>query len=191
VLFQFFSGYLPYDRTGNVVFKVQELLCTGLSGYILYLITTRFRSSYEHDLDVVKCYYLISVAFVVALVFHPNLNRSFIADFAWAFTQYLETIALLAQFKLFHKKGGDIETYTSHFVAAQAISRVLSIIFWVFTYSELNTDDRTRTVSPLPEYVGHCFLMAQIIHLLIMADFMYYWLKAIIRGVNVRLPTHV
>lgn len=88
-------------------------------------------------------------------------------------------------------QGGEIESYTSHFVAAQAISRVLSIIFWVFTYSELNTDDRSRTVSPLPEYVGHCFLLAQIIHLLIMADFMYYWVKAMLRGGNVRLPTHV
>jgi len=35
-------------------------------------------------------------------------------------------------------KGGEIETYTSHFVASQAISRILSIIFWIFTYAELN-----------------------------------------------------
>lgn len=98
------QGYLPFDSTGNFVFKAQELLCTLLSGYILYLITTKYKISYNHDLDSVKCYYLIAVAFVVAAIFHPNLNRQFIADFAWAFTQYLETIALLAQFKLFHKK---------------------------------------------------------------------------------------
>lgn len=35
-------------------------------------------------------------------------------------------------------QGGEIETFTSHFVASQAISRILSIIFWIFTYSELN-----------------------------------------------------
>jgi hypothetical protein len=64
----------------------------------------KYKSSYNRDMDVVKCYYLIAVAFVVALIFHPNLNRTFYADFAWAFSQYLETIALLAQFKLFHKK---------------------------------------------------------------------------------------
>jgi hypothetical protein len=80
---------LPYDSTGNFVFKAQELLCTGLSAYILYLIMTKFKSSYNRDLDVVKCYYLIAVAFVVALIFHPNLNRTFYADFAWAFSQYL------------------------------------------------------------------------------------------------------
>ena len=76
-------------------------------------------------------------------------------------------------------------------MAAQAISRVFSIIFWLFTYTELNTDDTAKSHSPLPEYVGHCFLLAQIIHLLIMADFMYYWIRAMYKGVNVSLPSHV
>lgn len=88
---------------------------------------------------------MIGFAAVMALLFHSNLNRTIIADYGWAFTQYLETVAILSQFVLFTKKviknvtqGGEIETYTSHFVASQAISRILSILFWVFTYSELN-----------------------------------------------------
>lgn len=71
----------------------------------------KFKTSYNKDLDVVKSYYLIAVAFLVALVFHPNLNRHFYADFAWAFSQYLETIALLAQFILFNKKVNDDNLY--------------------------------------------------------------------------------
>ncbi len=98
------QGYLPYDNTGNFIFKAQELLCTALSAYTLYLITVKFKSSYNRDLDIVRSYYLIAVAFVVALVFHSNLNRNFFADFSWAFSQYLETIALLSQFILFNKK---------------------------------------------------------------------------------------
>lgn len=64
----------------------------------------KFKGSYDAEYDVVKSYYLIAIAFVVAIIFHPNLNRRFVADFAWAFSQYLETIALLSQFILFNKK---------------------------------------------------------------------------------------
>jgi sterol desaturase/sphingolipid hydroxylase (fatty acid hydroxylase superfamily) len=74
-------------------------------------------------------------------------------------------------------------------VAAQAISRVLFIIFWVFTYAELNTD---RASSLLSEYVGYWFMISQIIHLFIMADFMYYWIKAMRTGSGViQLPVYI
>lgn len=76
-------------------------------------------------------------------------------------------------------------------MAAQAIARVLSIVFWVFTYKELNTSDRSAASSPMPEYAGHCFLLAQCIHLLIMGDFLVYWINAMFKGVNVTLPSHV
>lgn len=140
---------------------------------------------------------MILFAAVMALLFHSNLNRTIVADYGWAFTQYLETVAILGQFVLFTRKvrnenniGGEIETYTSHFVASQAISRILSLIFWTFTYTELNDLDRERSTSILPEYVGYWFMFSQIIHLIIMADFLYYWIKAIRRGEGVMLPTY-
>jgi|688.fasta_scaffold439974_1 sterol desaturase/sphingolipid hydroxylase (fatty acid hydroxylase superfamily) len=84
---------------------------------------------------------------------------------------------------------GDIESYTSHFVAAQGISRILYITFWIFTYAELNTES---AMSLLSEYVGYWFMASQIIHLIIMADFMYYWVKAVRHGSGViQLPTYI
>jgi len=55
----------------------------------LYAILVPFKTSYNQDLDTVKCYYLIIFAAVMAAVFHSNLNRTVIADYGWAFTQYL------------------------------------------------------------------------------------------------------
>lgn len=63
-----------------------------------------FKNSYNQDLDTVKCYYLIALAAVLALLFHSSLNRSFIGDYTWAFTQYLETFAIFSQFVLFRNK---------------------------------------------------------------------------------------
>lgn len=98
------QGYLPNDETGNFIFKVQEFLATVLSGYVLYNIMVVFRTSYNHDLDTVKSYYLIGLAAVLALLFHSSLNRSFLGDYTWAFTQYLETFAIFSQFVLFRNK---------------------------------------------------------------------------------------
>lgn len=47
---------------------------------------------------------MIIFAAVMAAIFHSNLNRTVVADYGWAFTQYLETVAILGQFVLFTKK---------------------------------------------------------------------------------------
>lgn len=79
-------------------------MAVGFTGYILYSIFVPFKTSYNQDLDTVKCYYLIGFAAVIAVFFHSNLNRSVVADYGWAFTQYLETVAILSQFVIFTKK---------------------------------------------------------------------------------------
>ncbi len=63
-----------------------------------------YKSTYNQDLDTVKSYYIIAVAAVLALIFHSSLNRSFVGDYLWAFSQYLETFAILCQFVLFRNK---------------------------------------------------------------------------------------
>jgi hypothetical protein len=83
------QGYLPFDSTGDIIFKLQEILGTVLAGYILYCIVGPFRTSYNRDIDVIKSWYLIVVAAFFAVLFHSNLNRSVWADFGWAFSQYL------------------------------------------------------------------------------------------------------
>ena len=104
ILFIAYKGYLPFDESGDTIFKFQEVLATILSGYILYCIWEPYKTSYNQDLDVVKSYYLIIVAAILGVLFHSDLNRSFLGDFTWAFTQYLETIAIISQFVLFNKK---------------------------------------------------------------------------------------
>lgn len=48
-----------------------------------------YNISYNQDLDTVKSYYLVGVAFILAILFHSNLNKSLLGDFLWAFNQYL------------------------------------------------------------------------------------------------------
>lgn len=98
------QGYLPFDSSGDTIFKLQEVLATAFSYYILYAIYGPYKTSYNQDVDTIKSYYLVIFAAVMAIFFHSNLNRTIVADYGWAFTQYLETVAILSQFILFTKK---------------------------------------------------------------------------------------
>lgn len=48
--------------------------------------------------------YLAAPCFVLALLFHPGLNSHFLADTTWAFSMYLESVAMLPQLVMFQKQ---------------------------------------------------------------------------------------
>jgi len=51
-------------------------------------------------------------------------------------------------------KGGEIEIFTSNFVASQGLARLLCFIFWIFTFDELNdvTDDEASNSGSLVKH---------------------------------------
>ena len=115
---------------------------------VVYLLSGNLKNSYNKDLDVIQFYYILPPAAILALLFHPSLNQFFPADvnfsfiqFAWTFALYAEAVAMFPQIWVFTKKSGEIENYTSHYVACQAISRIFSFIFWTFSYHELNDSE--------------------------------------------------
>lgn len=145
-----YDGYLPYDSTGDFFYRATEIVAFLCCGSLIYFIHNKFKSTFNQEIDNVKWFYLVPVAFVLAMMFHPSLNNNFICDVAWTFALYLEAVAMFPQIYLFAKKGGEIESYTSHFVASQAFSRISAFIFWIFSYHELNDPQGSSLVNPFP-----------------------------------------
>ena len=107
-------------------------------------------------MDTMKFYYFAIPTFILAALFHPNLNNKLHADVAWTFALYYEAMAMFPQLDLFRKKGGEIESFTSHYVASTGLSRLLHFCFWVASYSELN--EELNRYSFLPMHVGYFVL---------------------------------
>jgi len=149
---------------------------------VIYLMLFKFRGSYEFDLDSVKAYYLVPIPFVLALLVHPGLNNHYLSDCSWTFAQYLEAIAMFPQLYLFQKKGGEIEAFTSHFVASEAISKALNFIFWVYSFHELNDYHSKNNWTLLPSLVGYFVIFAQVLQIILMADFFYHYVKSLMKG---------
>lgn len=97
---------------------------------------------------------------------------------------YLETVAIIPQLYLFQRTKGQIESWTSHFVFTLGLSRFLYVLFWVSSYHELAEPGKSITGG----WVGIFVLMNNIIQLLVMIDYCYYYIKAAKSGTNLQLP---
>lgn len=175
----FYEGYLPYDRTGDWLYQTIEGLTFIFASTISYLCRVRYADSYDRESDRLNPLYLIIPSFLISLLIHPALNASIPADISWTFALFLETTSCLPQLFMFQKQQ-KVEPFTTHFLAGQALSKVVSFLFWLSCYSELN--DPTRKLN---SYVGIWVIVMQVIQLLVMGDFIHHYIRCVSRGVPV------
>lgn len=99
---------------------------------------------------------------------------------------YLEAVAIFPQIYMFQRQaadeGGTVEALIGHTVFALGSARIFELIFWLGSFKELADSNGSR----LPGYI---VLFSQIGHLVMLADFFYYYFKSISRGLPMELPT--
>lgn len=174
-----FEGYLPFDKSGDWFYQVCEALGFCLAGSIVFFCRMRYVTTYDPATDTFNHFWLILGALGLSLIFHPNLNNFLPSDIAWAFALYLESVAVLCQLFMFMKEG-QAQPHTSHFLAAQALAKVLSFIFWASSFSELSNPNHY-----IKSFVGNWVVAAQLVQLLVMGDFIYHYIRCIRQGIPV------
>ena len=176
-----FSGYLPSDNSGDWFYQLTEIISLLCVLLLIYLTLIVYTETSDYTNDKVPFYYLAIPTFILACIVHTSLNGFLPTDITWCFSMYLEAVAIFPQIQLFVVKKGQIETYTSHYVALCGLSRLLSLIFWWDTYPELNTQDG-NSISLFCNYCGYFIIASQVIQLLIMIDYYYLYLKSLFKG---------
>jgi len=174
-----YEGYLPFDKSGDWLYQSCEAVGLCLAGSIVYMCRAQFPSTYSLQTDTLNHFYLIGPAAAIALILHPHLNNFLPSDIAWAFALYLESVTVLPQLFMFMKEG-KAQPHTSHFLAAQALSRLMSFIFWGSSFSELSNPDHY-----IKKFVGNWVVGIQLIQLLVMGDFIYHYIRCIQKGIPV------
>ena len=174
----FYPGYLPSDSSGSWLYQLSDILSLCICGLLIYLIYFKHNETSDIMLDnSIPFYYLAIPCYLLALLVRSSLNFNMFCDINWAFSMYLEAVAIFPQILLFSKKRGQIESFTSHYVALCGLSRLFSLIFWWDTYEELIADDLL-----FGAYVGYFIIGSQILQLIIMADYYYLYFKSILKG---------
>lgn len=182
----FFTGYLPSDTAGDWFYQLTEITSVGLILVLLYFINSKYKETSDTMLDNIYYYYLAIPAYGLALIIHTTLNSFFFTDVNWTFSMYLEAVAIFPQIKLFMTKKGQIEAYTSHYVALCGLSRLLSLLFWWDTYKELNVESKSA-FSLFSGISGYFVIFSQILQLLILADYYYLYFKSLMKGEQITL----
>lgn len=191
------EGYLPFDKSGDHAYHLLEiisLIATAISIYVLML--GPLRASYDHKHDKfgnseqlgaeLGALWLFMPCVILAIGFHPGLNKDFFSDTCWTISMYIEGVSMIPQLFMFSlsaaEEGGVIETRLGHTVALLGFSRVFELLFWAKSYHEL-IDERMGST-----FASYMVLLTQIVQLVIMGDFFYYYIKAWSKGEKMVLP---
>lgn len=132
------------------------------------------RSTYQIDLDVLKIQYLVPGCYLAALLVRPHFHGwTSVYGYWWSSCLYMDVMALMPQVVMMSRgmqsTEGKVEAPIAHFVAATFLSRVDDL--WDSLVFETSLRDNNATA-----YWTVVFM--QSVHLLLVADFMYYWIKA-------------
>jgi hypothetical protein len=173
------NGYLPMDVSGDWVFQTADILSLIMTLTLLRRMYTTHSGTYQEDYDTFNVYRLVPPCIVLAMCVHGHLNGCPFYDTIWTASMNLDTIAMLPQLWMLAKIGGEVDGMTSHFVVSLAFSRVCAFAFWSQGYTELFR---------VSKVAGYQLLFAHGMQVFLSLDFVYYYIKARVKGNRMQLP---
>ena len=189
------QGYLPFDKTGDWFYHVVEFISLGAVGLLLFGIFGPLKSTYDSKYDKFGNFkipseygalYLFVPCLILALIFHPQLNKEMFSDTCWTLSMYVEAVAMVPQLYMFQKQASDqdgtVEAVLSHTTFAIGFSRIFELLFWIGSFHELSNSTG--------KFPGYIILLSQFTQLVIMGDFFYYYFQAVSSGGPMELPTY-
>jgi len=151
---------------------VTEVLLSGSLVMVLEVTWSVFkthRDTYQADLDILHVKFLVPSCFILAVLVHPTFTfETPTYAYFWSCCLYLDVLALMPQVVMMGRSGGKLEACSCNFVAVTALSRMVDLIAWW-------SDERNDLVDPFSRGL---IIFFHVLHLLLVADFMYYFIKA-------------
>eukprot|EP00929_Paragymnodinium_shiwhaense_P002928 TRINITY_DN103269_c0_g1_i1.p1 TRINITY_DN103269_c0_g1~~TRINITY_DN103269_c0_g1_i1.p1 ORF type:complete len:294 (+),score=72.14 TRINITY_DN103269_c0_g1_i1:78-959(+) len=169
------NGYLPVDDSGDWFYQAVDISAVLLELWTLHQVLVVRRNSYQEEADTFPVAPIVIGAYILAAIFHADMNYRPFFDTAWMAGLFLSTVAVLPQLWLINRTGGRVEALMSHHIAAMALGTMLSGLFMFYAREDISC-------SPWVTDVNHAvlaILAAHLLHLLFLGDFAYYYLKAV------------
>jgi hypothetical protein len=178
------NGYLPVDASGDYVFQAVDLLSIAIIAWLLHQLLVEKRHTYQAEEDSLPIAPMVVASLILAALLHGNMNSRPLFDTLWMAGLFVSTVAVLPQLWLVTRTGGKVEALTSHHIAAMAAGRALSGLFMWHARGDI-------TCVPWAGEFNHAIwaiLGAHALHMILLGDFTYYYIKALIaRGLDCRL----
>ncbi|RYC60720.1 hypothetical protein CHU98_g5483 [Xylaria longipes] len=154
----------------NIIFKI---LFIGSQGYIVYLMTTKYKPTHDPNLDTFRVQYLLGGAAVLAILIPYRYTLS---EILWAFSIWLESVAILPQLFMLQRTG-EAETITTHYLFALGIYRGLYIPNWIYRYL---TEPNHKA-----DWIA---IVAGVVQTILYSDFFWIYYTKVMKGKKFKLP---
>ncbi|KIW18184.1 hypothetical protein PV08_02472 [Exophiala spinifera] len=149
------------DSAWNTIFKIIFL---SSSAYTLWVMLNDYKPTHDPNLDTFRVSYLTGGSAILAILFPYKWT---ISEMLWAFSLWLESVAILPQLFMLQRTG-EAETITTHYLFALGIYRALYIPNWIYRYFAEGHFD------PIPVIAG-------IIQTVLYSDFFWvYYTKSVL-----------
>ncbi|KGM91829.1 uncharacterized protein PADG_12147 [Paracoccidioides brasiliensis Pb18] len=156
------------DSAYNTIFK---LLFLSSSAYTIYLMVNDYKPTHDPNIDTFKVQYLLGASAVLGILFPPRYEFS---EILWAFSIWLESVAILPQLFMLQRTG-EADTITTHYLFALGIYRTLYIPNWIYRYFANGFFDPISVI-------------AGIIQTILYSDFFWIYYTKVLKGKKFTLP---
>jgi hypothetical protein len=171
------DGYLPSDRSGDFIYQSIDVCSLLLLVFLIHRVLVTQRESYQATEDTMRCLPILSLCVGLAALLHGDMDDSRIFDTLWLAGLFTSVVAVLPQFWLIMSSGGWAGAMTSHYIAAMALSRILSGLFmWMARFF--------ITCDVYVEGVQHTIIsifIAHFVHAVLLADFALIYARSVLR----------
>ncbi|XP_006654688.1 ER lumen protein-retaining receptor A [Oryza brachyantha] len=130
------------------------------------------RRTYDRDQDTFRHVVLVAASFVLALIFNERFT---FREICWAFSIYLEAVAILPQLVLL-QRSRNVDNLTGQYVLFLGAYRAFYILNWIYRYF---TEGHTSRWIPW---------IAGLVQTALYADFFYYYFLSWKNNVKLELP---
>ncbi|WOL12831.1 ER lumen protein-retaining receptor [Canna indica] len=171
----FVTRYLDiFTAFVSVYNTTMKLIFLGSSFSIVWYMRRHrlVRRSYDREHDSFRHYFLVLPCLLLALVINEKFT---FMEIMWAFSIYLEAVAILPQLVLLQRTK-NIDNLTGQYVFLLGAYRALYILNWIYRYF---TE---------PHYIHWITWISGLVQTLLYADFFYYYLHSWKNNVKLQLP---
>ncbi|CAL9777736.1 unnamed protein product [Musa acuminata subsp. burmannicoides] len=158
----------------SVYNTIMKLIFLGSSFSIVWYMRRHklVRRSYDKEQDTFRHFFLVLPCLLLALVMNEKFTFK---EVMWAFSLYLEAVAILPQLVLLQRTK-NIDNLTGQYVFLLGAYRAFYIFNWIYRYF---TE---------PHYVHWITWISGLVQTLLYADFFYYYFNSWKNNVKLHLP---
>jgi hypothetical protein len=172
------NGYLPVDASGDHIYQLVDIASLVLILALLHRLHAVQQQSHQASDDTFPVFPLVLSSLILAAMLHADMDDRPLFDTLWMAGLFTGVVAVLPQLWIVTRAGGKVEALTSHYIAAMALSRVLSGAFMWHARHDI-------TCSYWIDGVNHAIwaiIGAHLAHLVLLGDFAFCYARAMMRS---------